>query len=70
MARRPSRGMMKDSEERPTARGCSTTPWLSAMALNMRPSQSGASVVSSSLSTPSLAQAKAAVTALPPKDTA
>ena len=70
MARLPWLGMMQDSEDRRTWRVCSATPWAAAMSAYMWPSQSGAMEQIRSGAEPSLAQAKAAVTALPPKDTA
>ena len=45
-------------------------PYFAAMSMNMRPSQSSAIEVSRSGTMPSLAQAKAAVTALPPNEIA
>jgi len=59
-----------ESDERATFRMCSSMSYLSAMSWNMRPSQSLATVAIRSGSIPSLEQQKAAVTALPPKDTA
>ena len=45
-------------------------PYFAAMSMNMRPSQSSATEASRSGAIPSLAQLNAAVTALPPKETA
>ncbi|KAG1521668.1 hypothetical protein G6F51_014667 [Rhizopus arrhizus] len=70
MARLPWLGMMKDKDERRTWRACSVTPCAAAMSGYMCPSQSGASEQIRSGGEPSRAQANAAVTALPPKDTA
>ena len=70
MARLPSFGMMKDSEEALTLRGWIEIPYFALMSWNMRPSQSLATVAIRSGTMPSLAQQNAAVTALPPKDTA
>ena len=70
MARLPSLGMMKDSEEEFTLRGWTEIPYFALMSQNMRPSQSFATVAIRSGTMPSLAQQKAAVTALPPKETA
>ena len=70
MARLPSFGMMKDSEEALTLRGWIEMPYFALMSRNMRPSQSLATVAIRSGTMPSLAQQNAAVTALPPKETA
>ena len=69
MARLPWLGMMQDSEDRRTAR-VQRHAVAAAMSAYMWPSQSGAMEQIRSGAEPSLAQAKAAVTALPPKDTA
>ena len=45
-------------------------PYFAAMSMNMRPSQSSATEASRSGAIPSLAQQNAAVTALPPNETA
>ena len=70
MARLPSFGMMKDSDEVFTLRGCTEMPYFALMSMNIRPSQSLAMVAIRSGTIPSLAQQNAAVTALPPNDTA
>ena len=70
MARLPSFGMMKDSDEALTLRGWIEIPYFALMSQNMRPSQSLATVAIRSGTIPSLAQQKAAVTALPPNETA
>jgi hypothetical protein len=70
MARLPSFGMMKDSDELATLRGWTSMAYFADMSMNMRPSQSLATVAIRSGTMPSLAQQKAAVTALPPNDTA
>src|ERR1700722_3128184 len=70
MARLPSRGMMNDSDEVLTFRGGMGIPCFPAMSKNMRPSQSSATEVRRSGTMESFAQQNAAVTALPPKETA
>ena len=70
IARLPSFGMMKDSEDALTLRGWTSIPYFAAMSVNMRPSQSLATVAIRSGTIPSFAQQNAAVTALPPNDTA
>ena len=70
MARLPSFGMMKDSEDFSTLRVCRWMSYFAAMSRNMLPSQSSAMVAIRSGLMPSLAQQNAAVTALPPNDTA
>ena len=70
MARIPSFGMMKDSEEVLTLRGWNGIVYFAAISRNMRPSQSSATVVSRAGAAPSFAQQNAAVTALPPNETA
>ena len=62
--------MMKDSEEELTLRGWIEIPYFPLMSWNMRPSQSFATVAIRSGTIPSLAQQNAAVTALPPNETA
>ena len=70
MARLPSLGMMKDSDDWFTFRPCSEIAYFAHMSWNIRPSQSLAAVAIRSGTMPSLAQQNAAVTALPPNDTA
>jgi hypothetical protein len=70
IARLPSFGMMNDSEDALTLRGWTEIPYFALMSWNIRPSQSLATVQIRSGTIPSLAQQKAAVTALPPNDTA
>ena len=53
-----------------TFRWWTEMPYFAAMSMNMRPSQSSATEVRRSGTMPSLAQAKAAVTALPPNEMA
>jgi hypothetical protein len=62
--------MMKDSDDVLTFLAWIEIPYLAAMSRNMRPSQSSATVASTSGAIPSFAQQKAAVTALPPNETA
>jgi hypothetical protein len=62
--------MMNDSDEVWTFRGCTSIPYFAAMSENIRPNQSLATVASRSGTMPSLAQQNAAVTALPPNETA
>ena len=64
------RTMISDSEDSATFRWWTEMPYFDAMSTNMRPSQSSATEAKRSGTTPSLAQQKAAVTALPPKETA
>lgn len=70
MARLPPFGMMKDSDISRTLREWSEIVYFAAMSRNMRDSQSSPIVVRRSGTMPSLAQQKAAPTALPPKLTA
>ena len=66
----PLFGITKDSEDSLTFRPCTEIPYFAAMSRNMRASQSSASDAIRSGTAPSLAQQKAADTALPPKLTA
>ncbi|MDT4883445.1 hypothetical protein FQZ97_1194860 [compost metagenome] len=70
MARLPCLGMMNDSDERRTCRACSVMPCAAAMSVYIWPNQSGASEQIRSGGVPSRPQANAAVTALPPNETA
>ena len=60
-------GITNESDDSLTFRPCTEIPYFAAMSRNMRASQSSASDVISSGTMPSLAQQKAAETALPPK---
>jgi hypothetical protein len=70
MARLPSFGMMNDSDDVLTFLGQTGILYFSAISRNMRPSQSSATVESSSGTSPNFAQQNAAVTALPPNEIA
>ena len=62
--------MMKESEDFSTLRVCRLMSYFFAMSRNMLPSQSSARVAIRSGLMPSFAQQNAAVTALPPNETA
>ena len=62
--------MMNESEDVLTWRGWIEMAYFAAISRNMRPSQSSATVVSRSGAIESFAQQNAAVTALPPNETA
>ena len=70
MARLPFLGMMKESDDFSTLRRVQLESYFAAMSRNMLPSQSSAMVAIRSGLMPSLAQQNAAVTALPPNETA
>ena len=70
MARLSPLGMTKDSDERFTLRDARDTWYLAAMSRNMRPEPIVGDRVRRSGAIPSRAQQNAAVTALPPNETA
>src|SRR5215471_19095079 len=70
IARLPSFGMMNDNEDEPTFRGWIGIAYFVAISRNIRPSQSSAREVMRSGTIESFAQQNAAVTALPPNETA
>src|SRR3979490_3382990 len=70
IARLPSFGMINDSDEELTLRGWIEIPYFALIFENTGPDQSLATVAIRSGTIPSLAQQNAAVTALPPNETA
>jgi hypothetical protein len=70
MARLPSFGITNDSDDVLTFRGWIAIAYFAAISRNMRPSQSSATVASSSGTSPNFAQQNAAVTAFPPNEIA